>query len=123
MKKIKLNVPKINKEKIKKRLDWSKLNFRKLNWLTILALLSYLHILVVIPLIFGRKSQFVQFHVRQGLILLAFWILFQVSIFLPILPWFLALYILVSIVYGIISVVTGRRHHLLLIANSTALVE
>lgn len=118
MNKISFKKLKIDRKKIADNLDWSKLNFRKINMLTVLALLSYFHILVFIPLLFGKKSKFVQFHVRQGLLLLLFWVVLQFSLFLPILPLFIALYILISIGYGVVNVFTGRRRYLLYLPNS-----
>lgn len=102
-----------------KKLDWSKINFRKVNGITVLALLSYLHVLVLIPMIFGRKSQFVQYHVRQGVILLVFWLLFSFSFYVPLLPWLFALYILAAIVLGIYNVFRGLERPLFLMGKAT----
>ena len=71
----KKELPKLNLPKIKfKAPDMSKLNLRKVNWLTISGILCYMHALVLIPLLFGRKSPFVLYHVRQGVALLFVWI-------------------------------------------------
>jgi len=109
----KITLPKIKLSK----LDWSKINLRKVNGVTILAILSYLYILVLIPIIFGSKKPFIQYHTRQGMALLVLWVVFAFSFFVPILPWIVGLYILVCIVVGIINVVTGHERELPLIGK------
>ncbi len=110
------SVKKIPKIKIAK-LDWSKLNLRKVNSMTILAILSYLYILVIIPIIFGSKKPFIQYHTRQGMALLIVWVLFAFSFYLPVAPWIFALFIVVCIIVGIINVVTGHERPLPLIGK------
>jgi len=97
--------------------DWSKFNLRKVNWLTILSVLAYLHALVLIPLLFGRKSPFVQFHVRQGIALLFVWVLFALSFYVYLLPWIFFIYLLVAIVIGIGNVIRGRERALPIIGK------
>jgi uncharacterized membrane protein len=111
-----LNKIKVPKVKLSK-LDWSKFNLRKVNSTTILAILSYLYILVLIPIIFGSKKPFIQYHTRQGMALLVLWVLFSFSFFLPLLPWIIGLFIIVCIVVGIINVVTGHERPLPLIGK------
>ncbi len=89
--------------------DMSKINLRKVNWLTILGILCYLHVLVLIPLIFGRKSPFVQSHVKAGMALLFVWVLFALSFHIPLFPWVFFVYLVVSIIRGITQVATGRE--------------
>lgn len=49
----------------------------------VLAMMSYLGILVFVPLIMNRDDQYVYFHARQGLVI---WILGIVAIFTLYLP-------------------------------------
>lgn len=102
---------KFSKIKIKAP-DLSKINLRKINWLTVMAVFSYLHVLVVIPILFGRKSKFVQFHVKQGVFLLLVWILFAYSLYLPALPWVIFIYLIAAIISGISNVIRGRERQL-----------
>lgn len=67
------------------------------------ALLSYLGVLVIIPLLVKKDSKFVQFHVKQGLVLLAGWVLS----WLPFGP-IIGLVVLVFSVIGIINVLSGE---------------
>jgi len=39
----------------------------------LMAALSYLNILVLIPILFARRSQYVRYHANQGLVLFLFW--------------------------------------------------
>ena len=107
----KLAAPKIKLPNMKK-FDWSKWNFRRFNWLTIMSVMSYLYVLVFIPLIFGRKSGFAKYHARQGFLLLGLWILFGFTFFLPVLPWIFGIFIAVCIVWGIINVISGHERPL-----------
>lgn len=92
--------------------DMSKISLRKVNWLTILGIMCYLHVLVLIPLLFGRKSPFVQFHVRQGIALLFVWVLLAQSFRLPLFPWVFVIYLVVAIIIGIGNVIRGRERAL-----------
>ncbi|EKE25110.1 MAG: hypothetical protein ACD_5C00290G0001 [uncultured bacterium] len=66
------------------------------------AILCYLGVLVVIPFLLKKDSEFVQFHVKQGLVLLAGWVL----AFLPFGP-ILAIILIVLSIVGIVNVLSG----------------
>lgn len=81
----------------------------------VFALLSYIGILVLVPLIAAPKSKFARFHANQGLVLLIGEVIYSIvrAVLLGVLrvsfrlAWgFLANPVL-SAVYGVISVVTG----------------
>jgi|GEM_PF-766048 len=112
----KLKVPKINLKKVKAP-KMSKINLRKVNWITISGILCYLHALVIIPLIFNRKSSFVQYHARQGVALLFVWIILAEFFHAPLFPWFFIIYLVDAIVLGIINVVRGRERPVPLIGK------
>jgi len=109
---------KIRLPKIKfKAPDMSKLNLRKVNWITVSGILCYLHVLVIIPFLFNRKSAFVQYHARQGVALLFVWIILAESFRLPLLPWIFFIYLVDAIVLGIINVARGRERPVPLIGK------
>jgi uncharacterized membrane protein len=81
------------------------------------AILSYLHILLILPAIFRRKDGFVQYHVKQGVVLLAVWVLFFFSFFSPVLPWAFAFLILILTFSGIVNVILGKERPLPLIGK------
>lgn len=71
------------------------------------AVLSYLGALAILPLLFKKDSVFVQFHAKQGLIILAGWVLG----WLP----FGFLFVIAAIVFsimGIINVLNGEKKSL-----------
>ncbi len=76
------------------------------------AALSYVWILVFIPLFLKRQSGFVQFHVRQGLALLIAEVILWIIGLVPILGWLIAFigHIVVAIlaVLGIVAALVGR---------------
>ena len=84
----------------------------------LMGILSYLSVLVLIPLIVAKDSKFVRFHVNQGLILLIINVVFFVLG--PILPGLKAIFGLIILVYaiiGIMNVVKGEAKPLPLIGK------
>ncbi len=68
----------------------------------LLAAMSYIWLLCLIPLFFARKNSFAQFHARQGTVLLVLELLFG---WFPI---FLVLFIVVSVI-GFFKAMQGER--------------
>jgi uncharacterized membrane protein len=79
----------------------------------VLALLSYLGILVIIPLLVKKDSPFVQFHAKQGLVLLIGWV---VSWF-PVFGWIIGIIVFVLSIIGIINVLNGERKNLPIVGD------
>ncbi len=91
------------------------------------AVLAYLHILVLVPLLAARESRFAQYHVRLGLNLLFYQLLaellgavlirtlgwiFIVGTFLRVLVWVVNLALWGVAVFGITAAVRGRAQEL-----------
>jgi len=76
----------------------------------VLAALSYLPIVVVIPLLIGsiKKNSFILFHAKQGIALLLIWAFGIFSFYLPVLPILIALMLLFFIVVGIYNSITQK---------------
>ncbi len=93
------------------------LNLKKINWPSIrdirkdalLAILSYFYVLVLIPLIFGKKDEFIHYHAKQGLLLLILWVLAGFTFYLPYLPWVFIIVIFVDVLFGVIHVILGKE--------------
>jgi len=85
-----------------------------------LAWLSYLGILLLIPLLVNKDNEYSRFHVKQGIILLICWIGWQiVSIILHIIPvigtivWAGGLlFLFILMVMGIINALNGKTEPL-----------
>lgn len=84
----------------------------------IMAALSYIGILVLIPLIFGRKVGFIEYHARQGVALLGLWVIGIFSFYIPFLPWAVVIFILIESIVGIVHVFTHREKHLPIIGRA-----
>ena len=73
----------------------------------IIALLSYLGILVLVPLLAKKDSPYAQFHAKQGLVLLIAWIIITIIFIIPILGWLIGtvcyIILLVLAIVGIIN--------------------
>lgn len=94
-----------------------RINIRKFNWTTVLALLSYLNILILVSMIASKNRPFVNFHSKQGVVLLAFFALSMFTLYLPAVPYLFALFYAICIIAGIINVVRGGEKHLPLIGR------
>jgi len=68
------------------------------------GILAYVSILVIIPLLAAKDDQFVQFHVRQGLVLCVAWVgMWAVSVVLPGIVMLLLSPVSVLITLGLIA--------------------
>lgn len=110
----KVKIPKANLAKVK---SLKIPRIRKINLTTVLALLSYLHVLVIIPLLLSKNNSFVRFHAKQGLILLIVWTVGLFSIYVPLLPWIVFIFIIVCVIFGIINVFLSRERFLPLVGR------
>lgn len=121
----KLNISKVRIPKVRiPRLNVSKIreiNYRgiisKATLVKILALLSYLHALIFIPLVLKKKSPFVSYHIKQGTILLFVWLVFSFSFYFDILPWFVGLFLLFCLFTAIANVFAGKERPLPIIGK------
>ena len=77
-----------------------------------MALISYLGILVLIPLLAAKDDPFVKFHIKQGLVLLAIEIISFVFLFLPFLFPIIYLGVLILSIIGIVNAVNGQMKEL-----------
>lgn len=81
----------------------------------VLAALSYLCVLVIIPLLFGKKYDYIRFHTNQGLVLLGFWVLGVFLFWLPYVGWLVVLIWLIDLIFGLVNVFSGKERRLPLI--------
>lgn len=75
-----------------------------------LAALSYIGIFFIIPLFLARKkTPFLQFHVRQGIVLFVIEALFSA---VPFIGWFALAVPAVASLYGMLQALAGRQWEL-----------
>lgn len=72
------------------------------------AALSYIGILVLIPLFLARKSAFAQEHAKQGVILFIVWIVGSFVFWIPLLGWILALVIAIAAIFAFVKCLMGE---------------
>jgi uncharacterized membrane protein len=86
-----------------------------------MAILSYIGILVIIPILVAKDSKFVMYHANQGLILLIAWIILTAVNIIPILGqiiWFLgSIVLLVFMVMGILNAAKEKQKPLPIIGG------
>ncbi len=78
-----------------------------------IAILSYLGILFLIPMLAAKKSDFAQYHAKQGLILFIAEIATMLIAWIPFIGWLIGfiawiIWFILSIT-GIINVVNGKK--------------
>ncbi len=82
----------------------------------LIAILSYLGILVLIPLLVAKEDEFVQYHAKQGLILLIIGVISMFIGLFPFIGWILAPFIFLAwfilSIIGIINVLKGKKKEL-----------
>ena len=83
-----------------------------------MAALSYLGILVLVPLLTeAKKDPFVKFHAKQGLVLLICWVIGGFVIWIPFVGWLIGLGILVLAIIGIVGALGGSQKPLPVIGS------
>ncbi|MEO5339572.1 MAG: hypothetical protein H7837_03495 [Magnetococcus sp. MYC-9] len=79
----------------------------------LMAALSYLGVLCLVPLIFSHGDEYVNFHARQGLVLWVWGVLAIFSLHIPILGAFIfsssVFFIMALSLAGLLSVALSRR--------------
>ncbi len=79
----------------------------------VFGILSYLGILVLIPLLIKKDDDFVHFHAKQGLVMLLIWIAVWIISLVPFIGWVIGslLYIALLIVslIAIVKVLMGQK--------------
>ena len=77
-----------------------------------LASLAYLPILIIIPAALMRKNTYIDFHVKQGLVLLSLEALTVISFYVSALPALFIIAVIALMVIGIVNASLGRRTQL-----------
>jgi len=103
----------VKKTEIKKKVVAQK----DINDNKIYAILSYLGVLFIIPLLMKPKSEFVKFHVKQGIVLTIGWIIGLVLYPVFGLGFVLQIAIIVLSIMGIINVSEGKMKKLPIISD------
>ena len=78
----------------------------------VIAAISYIFLLCLIPLLTKKQSKFAQFHAKQGLIITIIWFVIWIIGIIPVLGWILSftadISLLVISVIGIIKTLDGE---------------
>lgn len=81
-----------------------------------IAILSYIGILFLVPLLAAKDDEFAQYHAKQGLVLFIVAVVGSFIGMVPILGWlllpFFGLAVLILAIMGIINVFKGERKEL-----------
>jgi fumarate reductase subunit D len=73
----------------------------------ILSIFSYLGVLCLVPLIFNRDDEYVNFHARQGLVLWIWGVLSIFSLHIPVIgAFFFSFSVLVIAIFAVIGIVS-----------------
>ncbi len=76
------------------------------------GILSYLGILVLIPLLMKKDDNFVHFHAKQGLVMLIVWVCIWIFTMVPLIGWvfgpLLSLVLFIVWIVAVINVLMGK---------------
>ncbi|MEA3249925.1 MAG: hypothetical protein U9Q03_06275 [Patescibacteria group bacterium] len=78
----------------------------------LMAALSYLNVLFLIPLLFAKKDKYVKLHLRQGIVLFAAYVIVSAVVWFPVIGWMLGLFLLVISIYGFLQALSGKEWEL-----------
>lgn len=80
-----------------------------------MAVLSYIGILCLIPLLAAKESKYAQFHAKQGLVLFIIWVILGVLYAIPgvnvvmfFIGWILWLFLAILAIMGIVNSLQGK---------------
>ena len=74
----------------------------------VVAALSYVWILFLIPLLAKKESKFCQFHAKQGLVLFLIEVVGCLVFWIPIIGWILFIAVVVFAIIGILKALSGE---------------
>ncbi|MBR7553122.1 DUF4870 domain-containing protein [Allobacillus sp. GCM10007491] len=77
-----------------------------------MAIISYLGIFVIVPLLVAKDSRFAMYHANQGLILLIFAVIFYtIGSVIPVIGWLLVLPLtsIVSLILAIMGIINAAN--------------
>lgn len=83
----------------------------------VLAALSYIWILFLVPLLLKRGSKFAQFHAKQGLVLFIGEVIAVFVGWFPFIGWIYWLALVILAVIGFLQALSGKYYRLPVIAD------
>lgn len=87
----------------------------------LIAILSYIGILFLVPLLVSKDNEFAQFHAKQGLVLFLYNLISGAILVIPLLGWIVGAVLMmgsfVMMVIGIVNVLKGEKKPLPLIGK------
>ncbi len=86
----------------------------------VMAILAYIGILVLVPVLAAKESKFARFHANQGLVLFIVSIILGALANIPLIGWAFSLLNIVTFVFcvlGIVNAATGKAKELPIIGS------
>ena len=78
-----------------------------------MSILSYLGILVIVPLLVAKDDPYVKFHAKQGLVLLILFIICSILGIIPMIGWILGalgwIFAIILMIIGIMNAASGKE--------------
>ena len=74
----------------------------------VIAALSYLSILFIVPLLVARKSRFAQEHAKQGLILFVIWVIGSLVFWIPLFGWLAMIVVFLANLMAFVRCLSGE---------------
>jgi uncharacterized membrane protein len=87
----------------------------------LMAVLSYLGFLVLIPLFMDKENPTVKFHIKQGLVLLLGWVVAWIIIIVPLFGWLISWLLQIGLVIlslvGVLNAINNQQKPLPLVGH------
>lgn len=83
----------------------------------IMAAISYVWILCLVPLLLKRDNEYVMYHAKQGLVLFIIEVLGSFIFWIPVIGWLLWIAVVVLAIMGFLAALQGKRTDLPVIST------
>ncbi len=83
----------------------------------IFAIMGYLGLLFLVPLLAKKESPFAQFHAKQGMVLCITSFVAMFVVWIPFIGWAVWLFLLIMMIMGIVNAAGGKMKELPLIGG------
>lgn len=84
---------------------------------SVIAALSYLGLLVLIPLLVKKESKFAQFHAKQGVIMIIAFVVGAFVFWIPVFGWGLWLFLVAIDIIALVKALSGKYWELPIIGG------
>lgn len=98
----------VSREELKEAVIEKKFSEKDIAENKYVAMLSYVGILFLVPLLLKKESAFAQFHAKQGLVIAIVWIIGSFIFWIPLFGWVLATILFIVNIMALVKTYNGE---------------